>query len=204
MINNATFSGCAALESVEFQGEVVSLGADTFKNCIRLNVFAVPEGVKRLYSQVFAYCSGLRQVYLPAGLQTVDADAFAGCTGLTDVYYGGSRAQWAKVAVEDELLASGEVTIRYNAKAADLDESVQAAPSGLRFDDVYLDSWSYDAVMSIANHGLVTGTRQPDTNGVGSFSPGGNVTPGQFLVVVTRLVCRLAGWLPRANVNANT
>lgn len=189
VINNATFSGCSALERVEFRGEVVSLGAETFKNCIRLNVFAVPEGVKRLYSQVFAYCSGLRQVYLPAGLQEVDAKAFDGCTGLTDIYYGGSRSQWAKVVVEDELLASGEVTVHYNAKATDLDESIQAAPSGLRFDDVHMDFWGYDAVMSIANRGLVTGTRQPDADGVGSFSPEQAVTLGQFLVVVTRLVC---------------
>lgn len=189
-IQSGTFAGCAALESVEFCGNVTYLGAEAFEGCTKLNVFAVPEGVKRLYPQTFAYCVGLVQVYLPASVQTVDADAFAACTGLTDVYYGGTRAQWAQIAMEDETLADAGITVHYNAKAADLDGSVRAdTPIGLRFDDVLPNYWGYDAVMSIAAHGLVTGTRQPDENGVGSFSPAGEVTLGQFLVVVTRLVC---------------
>lgn len=190
VIENGTFTGCAGLETIEFCGNVTRLGTEAFKGCTKLSVFAVPEGVKRLYPQTFAYCTGLVQVYLPASLQQVDEDVFAGCTGLTDIYYGGTRAQWGRVNVEDGVLADSGITIHYNARATDLDASARPAnPVGLYFDDVLPDYWGYDAVMSIAAHGLVTGTRQPDANGVGSFSPGGEVTLGQFLVVVTRLVC---------------
>lgn len=189
-IENGTFSGCVGLGSVEFCGNVTYLGTEAFKGCTKLSVFAVPEGVKRLYPQTFAYCTGLVQVYLPASLQQVDGEAFAGCTGLVDVYYGGTRTQWGQMNVEDEVLTDAGITIHCDAKPTDLDDSVQAAdPIGLCFDDVLPDYWGYDAVMSIAAHKLVTGTRQPDANGVGSFTPGGEVTLGQFLVVVTRLVC---------------
>ena len=189
-IRRGTFSDCGALERVEFQGNVTSLNAEVFRNCIKLAAFAVPEGVKRIYFETFAYCSGLVQIYLPVSVETIDETAFDFCTGLTDVYYGGTRAQWAKMNIQDELLKSGDVTIHYNADADDLDYEQAAAESkGVRFDDVPLNYWGYDAVMAIAAHGLVTGTRQPDASGVGSFTPAGDVTLGQFLVVVTRLVC---------------
>ncbi len=189
VIEKETFAGCAGLESIEFGGNVTRLGVEAFKGCIKLSVFAVPEGVKRLHTRAFAYCTGLVQVYLPASLQQVDADVFADCTALTDIYYGGTRSQWAQISMDGELADAG-VTIHYNAKTSDLDPDIRPAnPVGLYFDDVLPDYWGYDAVMSIAAHGLVTGTRQPDANGVGSFSPGGEVTFGQFLVVVTRLVC---------------
>lgn len=189
-IERGAFSDCGGLTRVEFRGKVTHLNAEVFRNCIKLAAFAVPEGVKRIYFETFAYCSGLVEVYVPAGVETIDATAFDCCTGLTDVYYGGTRAQWEKMNVRDERLNSGDVTIHCNADADDLDYERAAAESkGIRFDDVPLNYWGFDAVMAIAAHGLVTGTRQPDASGVGSFMPGGEVTLGQFLVVVTRLVC---------------
>ena len=190
-IRNGTFYGCALLESVELRGAVTFIGAKAFKGCTKLSVFAVPQGVGRLHSEAFAYCTGLVQVYLPAGMKQVDADVFAGCSGLTDIYYGGSRVQWEQMNIQDEVLLHGGITVHYNAKAADLDENAQVSSgtASLRFDDVLPDYWGYQSVLSIAEHGLVSGTRQPDANGVGSFSPEGKVTLGQFLVVITRLVC---------------
>ncbi len=189
-VEQGTFYGCSRLTDLELGSGVASIGRQAFMGCTRLSVFAVPEKVKRLHSETFAYCTGLVQVYLPAGLERVDADAFSNCASLTDIYYGGTREQWQKITVEDGALKSSSLTVHYNAKASDLDENAQGTGSvGLLFDDVLPDYWGYNSVMTIAKHGLVTGTRAPDATGVGSFSPEGKVTLGQFLVVVTRLVC---------------
>ena len=42
--------------------------------------------------------------------------------------------------------------------------------------------------MLCVQHGAIAGTRSPDANGIGSFSPNTNVTLGQFLTVLTRLL----------------
>lgn len=57
------------------------------------------------------------------------------------------------------------------------------------FDDVDPTRWSHSAIMLCVEKGAISGTRTPDANGVGSFNPTGKVTLGQFLAVITRLVC---------------
>lgn len=189
-VEQGAFSGCARLTEVELGSDVFYIGDGAFTGCIRLPVFAVPEPVKKVYPETFAYCSGLVQVYLPAGLERIYADSFANCTSLTDVYYGGTREQWQKIVKEDTTITSSSITVHYNAKASDLDKNAQGSgPVSLLFDDVMPDYWGYNSITTIAKHGLVTGTRAPDATGVGSFTPEGKVTLGQFLVVVTRLVC---------------
>ncbi|MDO4481745.1 MAG: S-layer homology domain-containing protein [Bacillota bacterium] len=68
--------------------------------------------------------------------------------------------------------------------------SVTAFASGVKsFDDVDPTRWSHNAIMICVEKGAISGTRTPDANGVGSFNPTGKVTLGQFLAVITRLVC---------------
>lgn len=185
-----TFSGCTRLKELELGRDISYIGAGAFKGCMRLSVFAVPERVTKIYPETFAYCSGLVQIYLPAGLQQIEADSFTNCNSLTDIYFGGTAEQWRKLTMEDETIKSGRIIVHYNAKTTDLDQNAQGSgKSGLRFDDVMPDYWGYNGIVTIAEHGLVTGTRAPDATGVGSFTPEGKVTLGQFLVVVTRLVC---------------
>ena len=63
------------------------------------------------------------------------------------------------------------------------------------FDDVPSNFWAHDYIMLCVQHGAIAGTRTPDANGVGSFNPNGQVTLGQFLAVITRLVAtdKIAG-----------
>lgn len=55
------------------------------------------------------------------------------------------------------------------------------------FDDID-KHWAKDSIMLCLQHGAVDGTRDADENGVSSFKPNDNVTLGQFLAVITRLV----------------
>ena len=54
------------------------------------------------------------------------------------------------------------------------------------FSDVPADKWSHDAIMEMVDLGMFKGTKDPDENGVGEFSPKGTMTKAQFLVVATR------------------
>ncbi|MBE6029984.1 MAG: S-layer homology domain-containing protein [Clostridiales bacterium] len=56
------------------------------------------------------------------------------------------------------------------------------------FSDVSEKRWSYESIMICAEKGAVNGTVAPDENGIGKYDPASNVTVGQFLAVITRLV----------------
>jgi hypothetical protein len=68
------------------------------------------------------------------------------------------------------------------------EEKTYNLPNGLKgFKDVPNASfWAYDAVMSMTEMGLFSGTTAPDSNGMGLFSPDEKMTKAQFITVVTR------------------
>lgn len=57
------------------------------------------------------------------------------------------------------------------------------------FDDVPQTHWAYEDIMTCVEKGAISGTRTPDENGVGSFAPDAKVSVGQFLTVISRLLC---------------
>lgn len=80
-------------------------------------------------------------------------------------------------------ILSGVVAI---AIAATLTVPAMAADT-TSFDDIG-QHWAKDSIMLCLQHGAVDGTKDADENGVSSFKPNDNVTLGQFLAVITRLV----------------
>ena len=55
------------------------------------------------------------------------------------------------------------------------------------FSDVPSSHWAYRYVMTMADNGILKGTSTP-VNNVGTYSPNGKVTVGEFLTISTRLV----------------
>ena len=66
---------------------------------------------------------------------------------------------------------------------------VAPAPVRRTFSDVPESYWGYTAIMICADKGVIGGMTEADENGVGTYEPEGEVTLGQFLAVLTRLVC---------------
>jgi len=56
------------------------------------------------------------------------------------------------------------------------------------FDDMDQAKWAEQYVMLCVQHGAIAGTKAPDANGMGYFSPNTNVTAGQFITVLARLL----------------
>lgn len=57
------------------------------------------------------------------------------------------------------------------------------------FSDVAETDWSYSYIMLCVEHGAIDGTTPPDENGIGTFEPEQEVTLGQFLAALTKLLC---------------
>ena len=64
---------------------------------------------------------------------------------------------------------------------------VAVSQETLTFSDVRINDWYYTYVMACAQHGAIEGTT-PAVNGIGTFAPNQNVSLGQFLAVLTRLI----------------
>ncbi len=59
-----------------------------------------------------------------------------------------------------------------------------SAASLIGFQDVAPGFWGYDAIMEMAQLGLISGTTQPDANGIGTFSPDSTMNRSHFLSIV--------------------
>ncbi len=66
---------------------------------------------------------------------------------------------------------------------------VASAASVKGFSDVPKTEWSYNYIMLCAQNGAVNGTTNPDENGIATFAPKMEVSLGQFLAAMTKLLC---------------
>ena len=118
------FSGCSALTSVTIPNGVTSIGDGAFFDCTSLTNMTIPNSVTIIESSAFKNCTSLTSVKLPSALQWIDSEMFSNCVrltsvtipksvtsigekafyycdSLTDVHYGGSKADWAKITIEN-------------------------------------------------------------------------------------------------------
>ncbi len=89
--------------------EVEEVGQNAFRNCRNLTSVTFPEGLSVIRSEAFQQ-SSLSEIHLPSTLSKIESEAFGGCTNLTEVYFSGTRAQWAKVSIDN-----GNVPLQFNA-----------------------------------------------------------------------------------------
>ena len=127
-----------------------------------------------------------------------------GLTWVFDRYENGEKSNGTYTAVYPIRVNQGETVTYYQVAVTDatnysgqrVDTSKPTTPPvsdsetvALKsFSDVPETHWAHSYVMLCVQHGAIAGTRSPDANGIGSFSPNTNVTLGQFLTVLTRLL----------------
>lgn len=58
-------------------------------------------GVTEIGQGAFIGCSGLQTMEIPASLTHIRYYALEGCTSLTEITYGGTKAQWAAITVDE-------------------------------------------------------------------------------------------------------
>ena len=86
-IGDYAFTGCTELKSITIPESVTSIGASAFSECA-FTSFVVPDTVKKFEtSGAFSGCKFLNSITLPAGITKIGWGMFSGCTNLKNVYY---------------------------------------------------------------------------------------------------------------------
>ncbi|MCD7828230.1 MAG: leucine-rich repeat domain-containing protein [Clostridiales bacterium] len=78
------FTECAALETVEIAGSVLTVGEYAFDGCSALSRVVLEEGVAAIGDGAFSFCSSLENIDLPDSLTVIGMFAFEG-TALTSI-----------------------------------------------------------------------------------------------------------------------
>ena len=153
-VETGAFDGCTSLTDVTLPKSLTRLGGEVFRDCTSLTGMTVPEGVDCIYGSTFANCTSLTSVTLPSTVNWIGdnaffncvrlssvtipkrvcyiyQDAFRSCDSLADVYYGGTEADWAKIAMEDGNGDLTHATLHCTAPAAPAAPVVTAGNSAV-------------------------------------------------------------------------
>ena len=101
-MGKGVFSRCESLTDVTFPKGLKSIAGSTFYDCKSLTEITIPEGITEIGSGAFAYCSNVNYVTLPVSVTHVGKEAFKLCYGIKAVYYGGTKAQWESITVDED------------------------------------------------------------------------------------------------------
>jgi len=100
--NNVVFSdpvAPAAAEVADFVEDELTVSLDESFYGPGDGAFTVPNAATTIEAEAFAGCVGMKSVTIPAGVKTIGAGAFAGCNNLVQVQFGGTAAQWKRIAI---------------------------------------------------------------------------------------------------------
>ena len=82
-ITSHTFEN--GIGTVEFDGDVTSIGNAAFNGCTSLTNIVIPNSVTSIADNVFSNCTGLTSITIPSSVTSIGNAAFNGCTSLTNI-----------------------------------------------------------------------------------------------------------------------
>ena len=83
-ITSHTFEN--GIGSIEFNGDVISIGNRAFSECSSLTSITIPSSVTNIDGFAFAGCSSLTSITIPNSVTSIGERAFQGCSTLTSIY----------------------------------------------------------------------------------------------------------------------
>ena len=96
---SAMFDGCGELRQVTLPRGMTELPAMTFQTCVNLeSVEYQGDVITSIGANAFNGCRSLIYLTIPGGLKSIGLSAFQNCWPAV-VYYGGSRAEWERVEI---------------------------------------------------------------------------------------------------------
>ena len=85
IIEEGAFYACANIQSVEFEGNVTSIGKYAFYGCTGIVSITLPDSVESIGNYAFQNCTQLRNIDLGNGVIEIMGYAFDGCVSITDI-----------------------------------------------------------------------------------------------------------------------
>lgn len=95
------FGYCDNLEEVKLPANITEIPMETFTQCFNLTDVTMPKKITSIGYSAFNSCEALKSIEIPATVKTIYDGAFYECEALKYIYYGGTKAQWAGITVED-------------------------------------------------------------------------------------------------------
>ncbi len=109
-IQNTTFQGCTALQTVTFQnGNVTSIGTSAFASCTSLTSIDIPHAITTIEQSVFNGCRNLKSVTMGDNVTSIGITAFYN-TGLTSITFPSALTSIGQSAFENSQL-SGNIVL---------------------------------------------------------------------------------------------
>jgi len=84
-IGNYGFYGCRGLTEITIPNSVTSIGNSAFVSCSGLTSVNIPSGVTYIGIAAFNSCSGLIEITIPNSVTSISQNAFQDCRSLTSV-----------------------------------------------------------------------------------------------------------------------
>ena len=78
------FKDCSSLVTVNIEGNINSIGEETFYNCKKLENITIPDTVTRIENMAFSGCISLKDVKIPSSVNYIGDEAFEGTKWLEE------------------------------------------------------------------------------------------------------------------------
>ena len=101
IIGEATFTGCANLNSVTLPNKLAMLRWGVFKGCKSLESIKLPDGFKTIKGSVFSGCEKLAEITIPPTVTEIGQYAFNECKSLKTLSIPSGVTKLEKSVVED-------------------------------------------------------------------------------------------------------
>ena len=86
-IADSAFAGKTGITSVNFGGDLVSIGASAFKGCTGIKEVILNSGFTTIGASAFQNCTNVGKVHIPATLTSWGGNSFGGCANLYDLTF---------------------------------------------------------------------------------------------------------------------
>ena len=113
-ISPNAFSGCTNLESINLPDQLTEISNYSFSCCEKLTHIVIPQNVTKIGIYAFYQCINLTDIILPASLKQIDYESFGKCHSLENIYYRGSKEDWGKIYISDNMKWINDKNIIYN------------------------------------------------------------------------------------------
>ena len=102
-ISRGSFEGASFLKSIYLPSSVTFIDQSAFYGCASLTTVDIPSpDLTYIGDSAFYQCRKLNSITIASTkLAYIGANAFYQCNDLTDVYFGGTRAQWNRIKIEE-------------------------------------------------------------------------------------------------------
>lgn len=116
-IGESAFSGCINLEGIDIS-KAESINIYAFKDCKKIDAVTLSEDLTVINEAVFYGCSDLSKIIISKNVVTIDKNAFYNCSSLTAIFYQGDSVGWQDVAMGENAINTGNVSIYYYSEDA--------------------------------------------------------------------------------------